>query len=61
MAELLELHVEHILAKEMDLFGWIMSDAEDKKLLWRSALLMIGGTMTVNMKKMPVSYVMVGK
>lgn len=61
MAKLLELHVGHILAKEMDLFGWIMSVAEDKKLPWRSALLMVGVTMTVNMKKMPVSYVMVGK
>lgn len=55
----LQLHARHILAEEMALSGWIMSVAQGKKLLCSSVLLMAGETMTVNMKKMPVSYVKV--
>ena len=59
MVQLVVLHVEHGLVKELDLSGWMMYSVQQVMRHSRSVVLMGGEFITVDIVKMPVSSVKV--
>ena len=61
MVQPLQLHIRQFLVKELGVYGWMMSTAQEKNLHCRCVPLMVGETTAVIMVKMPAFYVKVSR